>query len=207
MHWSTSITIRKTDLSADWNIDSTFDRLLSFIHIAPLAIYGIISARYTHKKKRADPLLVQRGIYWHNLYFNMCGIYRNMKTEPNQAPEPTRGTGASQFLQSRWPRVAQLYRSAKSMKLYTMIASWGDDAIVLQTEAWDENEPLVYLIGNLPVMEEAEISEEDFAMLSQFARREKKTKLTPCSVQSAWAWLDGLKLACPLSAYIVETSR
>jgi hypothetical protein len=31
--------------------------------------------------------------------------------EPNQAPEPTRGTGAVLFFQSRWPRAAQLQRS------------------------------------------------------------------------------------------------
>src|SRR5882724_5396616 len=33
------------------------------------------------------------------------------KKEANQAPEPTRGTGAILFFQSRWPRVAQLKRS------------------------------------------------------------------------------------------------
>src|SRR2546430_15719584 len=32
---------------------------------------------------------------------------------PNKAPEPTRGTGAVLLFQSRWPRVAQLGRSAK----------------------------------------------------------------------------------------------
>jgi len=31
-----------------------------------------------------------------------------IKEEPNQSPEPTRGTGAVPFFQGRWPRVAQL---------------------------------------------------------------------------------------------------
>jgi len=102
-------------------------------------------------------------------------------------------------------RVAHLKRSAK-MKLYTMIAHWGDDAIVLQTEARDENEALVHLIGKLPDAEEEEIADEDITMLGQFARREKQTKLTPCAARSTWVWFDGLKLARPLTAYIVETS-
>ena len=35
-----------------------------------------------------------------------------IQNRPNQAPEPTRGTGSDLFFQSRWPRVAQLGRSA-----------------------------------------------------------------------------------------------